>query len=691
MVKKQDLLIEIGTEELPPKSLKNLTVTFAEQMDLALKKEELGFSNTNWYATPRRLSLLITDLDVTQKDKEHQRKGPSLTAAFDKNQKPTKATLGFAKSCSVEVEELKKLETEKGSWLIFDTIIKGKNTDELIPDLIEKSLAQLPIAKRMRWGNHNVEFVRPIKWILILFGSKVLNHKIMGVESGQYSYGHRYHHPDILKIGNPNEYIKTLKNKGYVVADYKERLSIIESQITSIAEDNKGKVIIDPELLDEVTSLVEWPISFVGSFDPSFLKLPKEVLIATMQDNQKYFPVVNKQDKLMPLFICVSNIKSKNHELIKKGNERVIRPRLSDATFFWEWDLKHGLKNHQKSLKKIIYQKDLGTLHDKSERLAKTLSSIAKEIDIDASSAKKVAKLCLCDLLTKMVAEFPKLQGTMGRYYAKADGENDDIAIALEELYRPRFAGDKLPKTLLGQSLSISEKIDNLIGIFSIGKAPTGDKDPFALRRSAIGVLRIIIECKIDIDLKNLLLIAASNFPDKNKSLNCVEDVYAFLMERLRYYYRDEGFSADVFESVLAINTSSLLDFHHRMVAVTEFRNLIEAKSLAAANKRIGNLLKKSGGIDSVKIKQDLLTEEAEVKLANTLENYKKIIAPMIKNHNYKSALSELAGLRKIVDNFFDNVMVLCDEPELKKNRLALLSNLSSLFLEIADISKLQD
>ena len=543
----------------------------------------------------------------------------------------------------------------------------------------------------MRWGNHNVEFVRPIKWILILFGSKVLNHKIMGVESGQYSYGHRYHHPDILKIGNPNEYIKTLKNKGYVVADYKERLSIIESQITSIAEDNKGKVIIDPELLDEVTSLVEWPISFVGSFDPSFLKLPKEVLIATMQDNQKYFPVVNKQDKLMPLFICVSNIKSKNHELIKKGNERVIRPRLSDATFFWEWDLKHGLKNHQKSLKKIIYQKDLGTLHDKSERLAKTLSSIAKEIDIDASSAKKVAKLCLCDLLTKMVAEFPKLQGTMGRYYAKADGENDDIAIALEELYRPRFAGDKLPKTLLGQSLSISEKIDNLIGIFSIGKAPTGDKDPFALRRSAIGVLRIIIECKIDIDLKNLLLIAASNFPDKNKSLNCVEDVYAFLMERLRYYYRDEGFSADVFESVLAINTSSLLDFHHRMVAVTEFRNLIEAKSLAAANKRIGNLLKKSGGIDSVKIKQNLLMEKAEIKLADTLDNYKKIIAPMIKNHNYKSALSELAGLRKIVDNFFDNVMVLCDEPELKKNRLALLSNLSSLFLEIADISKLQD
>ena len=410
-----------------------------------------------------------------------------------------------------------------------------------------------------------------------------------------------------------------------------------------------------------------------------------------MQDNQKYFPIVNSKEELMPLFICVSNIESRERELIKKGNERVIRPRLSDAAFFWEWDLKYGLENHCKSLKKVIYQKDLGTLHDKSERIAKTLLSMTKEINIDTNSAKKIAKLCLCDLLTKMVVEFPKLQGTMGRYYAKADGENDDIAIALEELYQPRFAGDKLPKTLLGQCLSISEKIDSLVGIFSIGKAPTGDKDPFALRRSAIGLLRIIIECKIDIDLKNLLSIAASNFSDNNQSLNCIDDVYAFLMERLRYYYRDEGFSTDVFESVLSINTFKPLDFHHRMIAVVEFRKAIEAKSLSAANKRISNLLKKSEDIDSVKIENSLLIEEAEIELANTLENYKKIIAPMIENRNYKSALNKLAGLRKVVDDFFDNVMVLCDEPKLKKNRLALLTNLNSLFLEIADISKLQD
>ena len=691
MLKTRDLLIEIGTEELPPKSLKSLATAFSEQMCLALNEVELDFNDTNWYATPRRLSLLITDLDITQKDKEHQRRGPSLSVAFDKNENPTQATVGFAKSCGVEVKELEKLESGKGAWLVFNTILKGKKTNEIIPGLVEKSLGRLPIAKRMRWGNYNIEFVRPIKWILILFGNKTLNCEILGIKSGATSFGHRYHHPGALEIKSPSEYSNILRNKGHVIVDYNERLSLIRSQISLAAKNSKGNAIIDPGLLDEVTSLVEWPVSFIGNFDPEFLKLPKEVLIATMQDNQKYFPVTNDKKELMPLFICVSNIESNNLELIKKGNERVIRPRLSDAVFFWEWDLKYGLKNHRQSLKEVVYQKDLGTLYDKSERLVKTLSLIGEKINLDIDSAKTAAALCLCDLLTKMVSEFPKLQGTMGRYYAKAEGENNDIAIALEEFYQPRFSGDKLPKTLSGQCLAISEKIDSLIGIFSIGKAPTGDKDPFALRRSAIGLLRIIIECEIDIDLKDLLSTAASTFSNKNQSLNCINDVYTFLMERLRHYYRDEGFSADVFESVFAINISRPLDFHHRLVAVAEFRKLSEAKSLAAANKRISNLLKKSEEIDSIKVTDDLLVEKSEIKLARKLEDYKKIITPMINNHNYKSALTELAGLRKVIDNFFDNVMVMCDEPDLKKNRLALLSNLNSLFLEIADISKLQD
>ena len=691
MVKKQDLLIEIGTEELPPKSLKNLAAIFKEQMCLALKDEELGFSDANWYATPRRLSLIINDVDTTQKDKKSQRKGPSLSAAFDKNKKPTQATLGFARSCNVGVEKLEKFENEKGAWLVFNTILKGKKTDKLIPKLVETILERLPIAKRMRWGNHNIEFVRPIKWTLILLGNKPLNCKILGIESGTCSYGHRYHYPDALEIKKPSEYIDTLKNKGYVIVDYDERLSLIKTQISKIAKSNKGNVIIDSELLDEVTSLVEWPVSFLGNFEQEFLKLPKEVLIATMQDNQKYFPVANDKGELMPLFICVSNIESSDLESVKRGNERVIRPRLNDAVFFWEWDLKYGLKNHHKSLSDVVYQKDLGTLHDKSERISETLISIAKKMNIDTGSAKTVAKLCFCDLLTKMVSEFPNLQGTMGYYYAKADGENDDLALALEELYQPRFAGDKLPKTLLGQCLSISEKIDSLIGIFSIGKAPTGDKDPFALRRSAIGLLRIIIECEIDIDLKDLLSTAASNFTNKNQTSNCINDVYTFLMERLRYYYRDEGFGADVFESVLAVNTNKPLDFHHRIVAVAEFKKLDEAKSLAAANKRIINLLKKSEKSTSVKIKDSLLVEKSEIKLASKLVDYKKIITPLIDNRNYKSALTELAGLKKDIDNFFDNVMVMCDEAELKKNRLAILNNLNSLFLQTADISKLQD
>ena len=447
MLKTQDLLIEIGTEELPPKSLKSLATAFSEQMCLALNGVELDFNDISWYATPRRLSLLITDLDITQKDKEHQRRGPSLSVAFDKNENPTQATVGFAKSCGVEVKELEKLESGKGAWLVFNTILKGKKTNEIIPGLVEKSLERLPIAKRMRWGNYNIEFVRPIKWILILFGNKTLNCEILGIKSVATSFGHRYHHPDALEIISPSEYSNILRNKGHVIVDYNERLSLIRSQISLVAKNSKGNAIIDPGLLDEVTSLVEWPVSFIGNFDPEFLKLPREVLIATMQDNQKYFPVTNDKKELMPLFICVSNIESNNLELIKKGNERVIRPRLSDAVFFWEWDLKYGLKNHRQSLKEVVYQKDLGTLYDKSERLVKTLSLIGEKINLDIDSAKTAAALCLCDLLTKMVSEFPKLQGTMGRYYAKAEGENNDIAIALEELYQPRFAGDKLPKT----------------------------------------------------------------------------------------------------------------------------------------------------------------------------------------------------------------------------------------------------
>lgn len=690
MSKTENVLIEIGTEELPPKSLKRLASAFKDEMVNSLNDAKLKFSSANWYATPRRLAIVLSDLEVSQQDKQQQRRGPSVSVAFDDEGKPTKATQGFAKSCGVNVEQLDRLKTDKGEWLAFDTVVKGKSTAELLPDMIETALNRLPIAKRMRWGDSDFEFVRPIKWTLVLLGHDYIDCEIMGVRSGNTSFGHRFHHPEAITITSAETYVETLKKEAHVLADYTERSAVIEAQVKEIAEKNNGEAIIDPDLLDEVTALVEWPVSFSGDFNPDFLKLPKEVLISSMQDHQKYFPVVDESGKLLAYFISVANIESNNPALIKQGNERVIQPRLSDAAFFWERDLKHGLANHREALEKVIYQKQLGSLADKSERLIKTAASLATLLSADVDKVKRAAELCLCDLLTDMVSEFPALQGTMGRYYAEANGEDNGVAIAIEEYYRPRFAGDELPSTTIGQCLAISEKIDSLVGIFSIGKAPTGDKDPFGLRRSAIGLLRIIIECKLDIDLKELIATAAANYPGDIHAEEYIDNIYHFLMERMRRYYLDENVSADSFESVLAINTSKPLDFHHRLTAVTEFRKLSEAESLAAANKRISNILKKSELNNIDKIETSLLVEDAEITLAKSLNDYEKRVSPLIEKRDYKSALTELAGLRESIDDFFDNVMVNCEDEATRINRLALLSSLSALFLQTADISKLQ-
>ncbi len=690
MTKTNNLLIEIGTEELPPKSLKRLATAFHQEICAGLKDNDLDFIETSWLASPRRLAVIINQLEISQSDKQQQRRGPAISAAFDSDGKPTRATEGFAKSCGVAVDQLEKLETEKGSWLVFDTLVKGKQTQELVPDIIIMALKRLPIAKRMRWGDNDFEFVRPIKWVLLLLGTETIDCEIMGVKTGNYSYGHRFHHPQEIMIKQATDYAETLKQTGKVLVNYDERHSLIKDQVETIAAKNNGSAVIDPDLLDEVTALVEWPISFVGNFDPDFLKLPKEVLIASMQDHQKYFPLLDKQGTLLPSFICVTNIESKQPDFIKQGNERVIQPRLSDAAFFWERDLKNGLAKHIDGLNKVVYQKELGTLHEKSARLNNIISSLAEPLNIDANNAKRAAELCFCDLLTEMVSEFPALQGTMGKYYAESDGEDADVALALEEYYQPRFAGDDLPTTTLGQCLAVSEKIDTLVGIFAIGKAPTGDKDPFGLRRSAIGLLRIIIECELDIDLRHLIREAAKNYPSDIDTTSCINDIYDFLMERLRRYYLDEGVSADTFESVFAINTTKPLDFHLRLKAVTEFRKLMEAESLAAANKRISNILKKSDVTNITKVDDDLLVEEPEITLAKSLSDYQKRLAPMIEKRDYKSALTELAGLRGNIDNFFDNVMVNCEDESTKMNRLALLDSLGALFLQTADISKLQ-
>ncbi len=690
MIAKQDLLIEIGTEEMPPTSLKRLATAFQSEMAQLIDANKLAYDSIRWLATPRRLSLYISQLDTAQEDLEQERRGPSVDAAFDDAGKPSKATEGFARSVGAAVDELQTIETEKGKWLAFKQLIKGKQTSELIPAMVETALGKLPIAKRMRWGDSDVEFVRPIQWLLFIHGDNVISTRVMNIESGNYSFGHRVHHPDAITINHATDYIDVLKTKGKVIVDFDERRSLILEQVNKLAAETGGEAVIEEELLDEVTALVEWPVAFVGNYDEHFLKLPEEVLIASMQDHQKYFPVKDSKQQLLPCFITVANLESKQPELVRQGNERVIQPRLSDASFFWKRDIDRGLESHVDGLQMVVYQKQLGTLHDRMKRLQHHCDFLAQTIGADAANTQRAAELCFCDLLTEMVYEFPELQGTMGKYYADAAGENQDVCVALEEFYQPRYAGDDLPHNAVGQCLAIAEKIDSLLGIFAIGKAPTGAKDPFALRRSAIGLMRILVECELDIDLAALLEHAANAFPEAIKAHAAINDVQSFLQERLRRYYLDEGVDSDTLAAVMAINITKPLDFHQRLQAVTAFRGLAEADSLAAANKRIANILKKNNVSGTGNIDAALLEEEAETALAEQLDAHKQQLAPLISNRDYQASLSLLAGLRDNVDRFFDQVMVMCEDEKIRQNRLALLQNLNKLFLEIADISKLQ-
>ena len=684
MSSKQDLLIEIGTEEMPPTSLKRLAVAFQAEMNQLFETNKLSFEASRWLATPRRLALLVTQIDTAQEDIEKEKRGPSLDVAFDSNGKPGKATEGFARSVGATIDELETIETDKGQWLAFKQFIKGKQTIELIPEMVESALAKLPIAKRMRWGISDIEFVRPVKWLLFMLGEKVIDCQIMGIQSGDCSYGHRFHHPDAVKIKQVSEYIDTLRTTGKVIVDFDERQTVITKQVNKEAGATGGHAIIDPDLLDEVTALVEWPMAFTGEFDKHFLELPGEVLIASMQDHQKYFPVRDKQQRLLPCFIGVANIVSRQPELIKLGNERVIQPRLSDASFFWKRDIKKGLASHIDGLDLVIYQKQLGTLKDRIQRLLHHCEYLAPKINASAEHTRRAAELCFCDLLTEMVCEFPELQGIMGRYYAEAAGEAAEVCVALEEFYYPRFAGDILPGNAVAQSLAIAEKIDSLLGIFAIGKAPTGAKDPFALRRAAIGLLRIIIECELDIDLAKLLEHAAPAFPESVNAGGSVADVLSFLQERLKRYYLDEGIDNDTLSAVLAVAGTRPLDFHQRLQAVTAFRSLAAAEGLAAANKRIANILKKNNINAGNVIDLSLLHEEAETRLAEKLEEHRQKLEPLLNNRDYQASLSLLAGLRESVDDFFDQVMVMCDDEKIRQNRLALLQNLNKLFLEIS-------
>lgn len=686
----QNLLIEIGTEELPPKALRRLSLAFADEMAKSLGTATLQTESIHAYAAPRRLALLLKGLPTAQKDREITRRGPALTAAFDDEGCPTQAALGFAKSCGVDVEALDQLETKKGSCLSFQVTEKGRSTSTLIPDLVNKTLAALPIPKRMRWGDRDDEFVRPVHWVVLLFGDAVIDATILGIKADRYTRGHRFHHPEAIYLSTPDAYLPILETEGHVIADYAARQEAIRAQTIEQANLLGGEALIDDDLLNEVTALVEWPVAISGRFDEAFLEVPSEVLISSMQDHQKYFPVVSSEGRLLPYFITIANIDSADPSQIKAGNERVIRPRLADAVFFWNQDRKQPLSKHTDHLHNMVFQKQLGTLFDKQERIAELASRIADLLGSQCEYAVRASKLCKCDLLTCMVNEFPELQGIMGRYYATQDGEPEAVTTAIETHYLPRFAGDALPETATGQSVALADRLDSLVGIFATGQQPTGVKDPFALRRAALGIIRICIEQQLDLDLETLLNAAASALEQKIDARSAVNKVFDYIMDRLQGYYQDKGVDIDIIDAVLATRPTRLLDLDQRIKACQAFRSLPEAQSLAAANKRISNILKKTSEAIPDEVDASRLVDTAEKQLAGVLDDLNSEVIPLMESGDYTPALTRLAALRDSVDAFFDEVMVMVDDDILRANRLALLRKLSNLFLRVADLSRLQ-
>jgi len=682
-----DLLFELGGEELPPKSLKKLSQSLLDGMVAGLQDAGLNFREAKAYATPRRLAVLIRGLDSQQADKVVEKRGPALLAAYGPDGAPSKAALGFASSCGVGFEQLEKLETDKGSWLIFKQAVKGEPTVELIPDIIRKSLAQLPIAKRMRWGAYDHEFVRPVHSAVLLFGNGVIEADILGLRTGRHSFGHRMHASAPIELMHPGEYVEKLL-AAKVTVDFEQRMQQIETGAQQAATQLGGIAHIETDLLEEVAALNEWPVPVVGNFDARFLELPQEVLITTMQANQKYFPVKNTQGGLLAHFITFANIESSNPDSIRAGNERVVLPRLVDAEFFWKQDRKQSLAGRVDSLKTIVFQKDLGTLFDKTERVAHLAGLIAEKLGADVALAKRAALLAKTDLMTNMVGEFANLQGTMGRYYAAADGEDVAVANAQEEQYFPKQSGGEIPRAAISVALAVAEKIDTLAGIFSAGLIPTGDKDPYALRRATLGILRILIENGLDLDVVELLDAALAQFGHTFDQAETRQKVIGFIFDRLKGYCLDQSFSSDEFEAVLAVNPTKPFDFWLRIKAVQAFRALPEAESLAAANKRISNILKKSEQPVSKTI--GALVEVQEKNLLVAAEEAEAAILPLLAEQNYPLALSRLAQLRDTVDAFFDGVMVNTEDAALRNSRLALLAKLSGQFLKIADISKLQ-
>ncbi len=688
MTETQHLLFELGSEELPPKTLLKLSNALLDSIVAGLKAADLSFTASKALATPRRLAVLIENLQSAQPDKTVEKRGPAIQAAFAPDGSPSKAALGFATSCGTSFDQLERLKTDKGEWLSYTQAVKGQTTAEIIPDIIRAAIAALPIAKRMRWGSFATEFVRPVHWAVLLFGDKVIATEILGLTTGNNTLGHRFHAPQAIALSKPDDYQAALFDQGKVIADIEQRKAIIREKAEQAAAKVGGIAHIEEDLLEEIAALNEWPVPVTGNFDPRFLALPAEVLITTMQTNQKYFPVKNADGDLLAHFITFSNIESKRPESIQHGNERVVTPRLADAEFFWNQDRKQTLADRVDSLKTIVFQEKLGTVYEKSVRVSKLAARIATQLEANVEHATRAALLAKTDLMTNMVGEFGNLQGLMGRYYALVEGEAAEVAWALEEQYFPKQSGSETAPSTIGQILAIAEKLDTLTGIFSAGLIPTGDKDPYALRRAALGTLRTMIENNLSLNIPELCAFALEQFPHSFDKAATHTAVVEFIFDRLKGYCLDKGYSADEFDAVMTLAPTDPLDFMQRIAAVKAFRQLPEADSLAAANKRIRNILKKSDTAPATTV--GVLVEPQEMELLAAALQSAQDIQPLLAQHDYQATLNRLAGLREVVDAFFDNVMVMTDDAELRANRLALLNLLSEQFLTCADLAKLQ-
>ena len=685
----QNFLVEIGTEELPPKALKTLATSFADNVEAELNQAGLSFDKIEWFAAPRRLAVKVLNLATQQPSKEIEKRGPAVSAAFDAEGKPTKAAEGWARGCGITVEQAERIATDKGEWLVHRAKIEGQPTKNLLNGIVANALAKLPIPKPMRWADKTVQFIRPVHTVTLLLGDELIEGEILGVASARTIRGHRFLGEKEFEIQHADQYPQLLREKGSVVADFNERKAEILAKSQAKATALGGVADIEESLLEEVTSLVEYPNVLAAKFEERFLAVPAEALVYTMKGDQKYFPIYDKDGKLLPHFIFVSNINPEDPTAIIEGNEKVVRPRLTDAEFFFKTDLKQKLVDRLPRLETVLFQQQLGTLKDKTNRIEQLAGEIAKQIGADEAKAKRAGLLSKCDLMTNMVFEFTDTQGVMGMHYARHDGEDEEVAVALNEQYMPRFAGDELPKSLVASAVALADKFDTLTGIFGIGQAPKGSADPFALRRAALGALRIIVEKNLPLDLEDLVKKSAALFGDKLTNQNVVADVVDFMLGRFRAWYQDEGIAVDVIQAVLARRPTRPADFDARVRAVSHFRTLDSAEALAAANKRVSNILAKADAAIG-EINLTACVEPAEKALAEAVLALRTEVQPLIAKGDYTAVLDKLANLRAPVDSFFDNVMVNAEDPALRQNRLAILNTLQDLFLQVADISVLQ-